>query len=71
MAEYAVLCINEMRVALPRPFVEHVVRAVYLTLIPDTPAIRLDAAMLVLPLEKIAAVLTSLVNNSLASWRSI
>lgn len=34
-------------------------------------AIRLDAAMLVLPPEKIAAVLTSLANNGLARWRNI
>lgn len=33
-------------------------------------AIRLDAAMLVLPPEKIAAVLTSLANNGLARWRN-
>lgn len=34
-------------------------------------AIRLDAAMLVLPPEKIVAVLTSLANNGHASWRNI
>lgn len=34
-------------------------------------AIRLDAAMLVLPPEKIAAVLTSLAKNGLARWRNI
>lgn len=34
-------------------------------------AIRLDAAMLVLPPEKIAAVLTSLANNGRARWRNI
>jgi two-component system chemotaxis response regulator CheB len=34
-------------------------------------AIRLDAAMLVLPPEKIAAVLTSLANNGLARWRNL
>lgn len=34
-------------------------------------AIRLDAAMLVLSPEKIAAVLTSLANNGLARWRNI
>lgn len=34
-------------------------------------AIRLDAAMLVLPPEKIAAVLASLANNGLARWRDI
>lgn len=34
-------------------------------------AIRLDAAMLVLPPEKIAAVLTSLANNGHAQWRNI
>lgn len=34
-------------------------------------AIRLDAAMLVLPPEKIAAVLTSLANNGHARWRNI
>jgi two-component system chemotaxis response regulator CheB len=33
-------------------------------------AIRLDAAMLVLPPEKIAAVLTSLANNGHARWRN-
>ncbi len=33
-------------------------------------AIRLDAAMLVLPPEKIAAVLTSLANNGHAKWRN-
>jgi two-component system chemotaxis response regulator CheB len=34
-------------------------------------AIRLDAAMLVLPPEKIAAVLTSLAHNGLARWRNL
>ena len=34
-------------------------------------AIRLDAAMLVLPPEKIASVLTSLANNGLAQWRNL
>jgi two-component system chemotaxis response regulator CheB len=34
-------------------------------------AIRLDAAMLVLPPEKIAAVLTSLANNGRARWKNI
>jgi two-component system chemotaxis response regulator CheB len=34
-------------------------------------AIRLDAAMLVLPPEKIAAVLASLANNGLARWRNL
>lgn len=39
MAEYAVLCFDELRVALPLPFVERVVRAVYLTPLPDAPEI--------------------------------
>jgi two-component system chemotaxis response regulator CheB len=34
-------------------------------------AIRLDAAMLVLPPEKIAAILTSMANNGLARWRTL
>lgn len=39
MGSYAVLCLDDMRVALPLPCVERVVRAVYLTLLPDAPEI--------------------------------
>ena len=39
MAKYAVLCLDDMRVALPLSFVERVVRAVYLTPLPDAPGI--------------------------------
>jgi purine-binding chemotaxis protein CheW len=39
MADYAVLCFDELRVALPLSFVERVVRAVYLTPLPDAPEI--------------------------------
>lgn len=39
MTEYAVLCFDEMRVALPIACVERVVRAVYLTPLPDAPDI--------------------------------
>ena len=39
MAEYAVLCFDELRVALPLPCVERVVRAAYLTALPDAPEI--------------------------------
>lgn len=39
MAEYAVLYFDELRVALPLSFVERVVRAVYLTPLPDAPEI--------------------------------
>jgi len=39
MTEYAVLCFDELRVALPLACVERVVRAVYLTPLPDAPEI--------------------------------
>lgn len=39
MAEYAVLGFDDLRVALPLPFIERVVRAVYLTHLPDAPEI--------------------------------
>ncbi|MBZ0096086.1 MAG: chemotaxis protein CheW [Sulfuricella sp.] len=39
MGSYAVLCLDDMRAALPLPCVERVVRAVYLTLLPDAPEI--------------------------------
>jgi len=39
MAEYVVLDFDELRVALPLSFVERVVRAVYLTHLPDPPEI--------------------------------
>lgn len=39
MAKYAVLCLDDLRVALPLPFVERVVRAVHLTPLPDAPEI--------------------------------
>jgi purine-binding chemotaxis protein CheW len=39
MAGYAVLCFDQLRVALPLSFVERVVRAVYLTPLPDAPEI--------------------------------
>lgn len=39
MGSYAVLCLDDMRVALPLPCVERVVRAVYFTLLPDAPEI--------------------------------
>lgn len=39
MAEYAVLGFDDLRIALPLPVVERVVRAVYLTPLPDAPEI--------------------------------
>lgn len=39
MGSYTVLCLDDMRVALPLPCVERVVRAVYLTPLPDAPEI--------------------------------
>lgn len=39
MAEYVVLGLDELRVALPLPFVERVARAVHLTLLPTAPDI--------------------------------
>ncbi|MBE0546710.1 MAG: chemotaxis protein CheW [Rubrivivax sp.] len=39
MAKYAVLCFDDLRVALPLSFVERVVRAVYLTPLPVAPEI--------------------------------
>lgn len=39
MAKYAVLCLDDLRVALPLSFVERVVRAVFLTPLPDAPEI--------------------------------
>lgn len=39
MAEHAVLCFDEMRVALPLSFVQRVVRAVQFTPLPDAPGI--------------------------------
>ena len=39
MAKYVVLCLDDLRVALPLSFVERVVRAVSLTPLPDAPEI--------------------------------
>jgi purine-binding chemotaxis protein CheW len=39
MAKYVVLCLDDLRVALPLSFVERVVRAVSLTPLPDAPDI--------------------------------
>lgn len=46
MAEYAILYFDELRVALPLSFVERVVRAVYLTPLPDAPEIVLGVVNL-------------------------
>ncbi len=46
MAEFAVLCFDELRVALPLGFVERVIRAVYLTPLPAAPAIVLGVVNL-------------------------
>lgn len=46
MAEYAILYFDELCVALPLPFVERVVRAVYLTPLPDAPEIVLGVVNL-------------------------
>lgn len=46
MAEYAVFCFDELRVALALACVERVVRAVYLTPLPDAPDIVLGVVNL-------------------------
>ena len=43
MEEYVVLCLDELRIALPLSVVERVIRAVYLTPLPGAPDIVLGA----------------------------